>query len=114
LQAALPGAQQESDEDGEGEDAVASEIFRVDAMLGDEGGIMERLREIGEDCGMDTAKSVSSSFLTYQWIIKKHYTMKEYRKRGSGSGRAVYDDPRVAVEPLVLSESAALAQAETK
>ena len=23
--------------------------------------------------------------------------------RGSGSGRAVYDDPRVAVEPLVLS-----------
>ena len=41
-------------------------------------------------------------------------TMKEYRKRGSGSGRAVYDDPRVAVEPLVLSESAAVAQAETK
>jgi hypothetical protein len=75
LQAALPGAQQESDEDGEGEDAVASEIFRVDAMLGDEGGIMERLREIGEDCGMDTAKSVSSSFLTYQWIMEKHYTI---------------------------------------
>ena len=43
-----------------------------------------------------------------------HDTLKEYRKRGSGSGRAVYDDPRVAVEPLVLSESAALAQAETK
>jgi hypothetical protein len=75
LQAALPGAQQESDEDGEGEDAVASEIFRVDAMLGDEGGIMERLREIGEDCGMDTAKSVSFSFLTYQWIMEKHYTI---------------------------------------
>ncbi len=30
---------------------------------------------------------------------------KEYRKRGSGSGRAVYDDPRVAVGPLVLAES---------
>jgi hypothetical protein len=44
-------------------------------MLGDEGGIMERLREIGEDCGMDTAKSVSSSFLTYQWIMEKHYTI---------------------------------------
>ena len=66
LQAALPGAQQESDEDGEGDDAVASEIFRVDAMLGDEGGIVERLREIGEDCDMDTAKSVSYFILIYQ------------------------------------------------
>lgn len=25
--------------------------------------------------------------------------------RGSGSGRAMYDDPRVAVGPLVLTES---------
>jgi hypothetical protein len=41
-------------------------------MLGDEGGIMARLREIGEDCGMDTAKSVSSFFITYQWIMEKH------------------------------------------
>lgn len=68
--AALLGAQQESDEDGEGKYAVASAIFRVDAMLGDEGGIMARLREIGEDCGMDTAKSVSSFFLTYQLIME--------------------------------------------
>jgi hypothetical protein len=35
-------------------------------------------------------------------------------RRGSDSGRAVYDDPRVAVGALVLAESAALAQAETK
>jgi hypothetical protein len=59
LQAAFPGAQQESDEDSEGEDAVAGEIFGADAMLGDEGGIMQRLREIGEDGGMKGAKSGS-------------------------------------------------------
>jgi hypothetical protein len=34
-------------------------------------------------------------------------------QRGSGSGRAVYDDPCVGVGPEVLSESAAVAQAET-
>jgi hypothetical protein len=75
LQAALPGAQQESDEDGEGEDAVASEIFRVDAMLGDEGGIMERLREIGEDCGMDTAKSVSLIYPYFSVCYVDHCNM---------------------------------------
>jgi hypothetical protein len=37
-------------------------------MLGDEGGIMERLREIGEDGGMDTAMSVSSFILTHQLL----------------------------------------------
>jgi hypothetical protein len=66
LQSAFPGAHQESDEDGEGEDAVAGEILRVGAMLGDEGGIVERLREIGEDGGMDTAKSVSCFTLIHQ------------------------------------------------
>lgn len=74
MQAAFPGAQQESDEDGKGEDAVAGEIFGVDAMLGDEGGLVERLREIGEDDGMDTAKSGSLFILIYQWIMVKHYT----------------------------------------
>jgi len=38
---------------------VTGEIFGIDAMLGDEGGIMERLCEIGENGGMDSAKSVS-------------------------------------------------------
>ena len=38
-------------------------------------------------------------------IMGDSSTAKEYRKRGSASGRAVYDDPRVAVGPLVLAES---------
>jgi hypothetical protein len=49
---------------------VTGEIFGVDAMLGNEGGIMERLREIGENCGMEGAKSVSLFFLMFQWITQ--------------------------------------------
>jgi hypothetical protein len=69
LQPALPGGQQEGDEDGEGQDAVASEIFGADAMLGDEGRVVKRLREVGEDGGMEVAKSVSLSSL----CISKRY-----------------------------------------
>lgn len=36
------------------------------------------------------------------------------RGRGRGSGRAKCDDPRGGLGPTVLSESAAIAQAETK
>jgi hypothetical protein len=68
LQPAFPGAQQESDENGKGEDAVAGEIFGVDAMLGDEGRVMERLREVGEEVGMVAAKSDSCFTLTYQLV----------------------------------------------
>jgi hypothetical protein len=40
-------------------------------MLGDEGGIMERLREIGEDVGMKGAKSVSlfSPYLSIVYVF---------------------------------------------
>jgi hypothetical protein len=69
LQPALPSDQQEGDEDGEGQDAVASEIFGADAMLGDEGRVVKRLREVGEDGGMEVAKSVSLSSL----CISKRY-----------------------------------------
>jgi hypothetical protein len=39
-------------------------------MLGDEGGIMERLREVGEDGGMKGAKSFSLFILVYQFVNK--------------------------------------------
>ena len=37
-------------------------------MLGDEGRVVERRREVGEDRGMVTAKSVSCFLLTYQVV----------------------------------------------
>jgi hypothetical protein len=37
-------------------------------MLGDEGRVVERRREVGEDRGMVTAKSVSCFLLTYQMV----------------------------------------------
>jgi hypothetical protein len=46
--------------------------------------------------------------------LNAFYPEGVHGSRGSGSGRAVYDDPCVGVERLVLSESAAVAQAETK
>jgi len=38
-------------------------------MLGDEGGVMERLREIGEDGGMECAKSVLLFFHIFQLVM---------------------------------------------
>ena len=47
---------------------MASEILGVDAMRGDEVGIMERLRQIGEKGGMEGAKSVSFIYLIHHWF----------------------------------------------
>jgi len=73
LQPALPCDQQEGDQDCEGQDAVAGEIFGVDAVFGDEGRVVKRLREVGEDGGMEVAKSVSLFSLCiserYEYII---------------------------------------------
>ena len=44
-------------------------------MLGDEGGIMERLREIGENIGMECAKSVSLFSPFFQWLKLPYNTI---------------------------------------
>jgi hypothetical protein len=59
LQAAFEGAQQESDQDREGEDALPGECLWIGTMLGNEIGIVEGFGEVGEDGGMDTAKRPS-------------------------------------------------------
>lgn len=46
---------------------MADEIFRADAVLGDEGRVVKRLSEVGEDGGMEVAKSVLS--LNYTALV---------------------------------------------
>jgi hypothetical protein len=58
LQPTLPRGQKKGDKDGEGQDTVAGEVFGADAVLGDEGRVVERLCEVGEDGGMEVAGSV--------------------------------------------------------
>jgi hypothetical protein len=54
---------------------MTGEILGVDAMLCDEGGITERLREIGEYLGMECAKSVSlvSPYLSIAYMASLYH-----------------------------------------
>ena len=54
---------------------MTGEILGVDAMLCDEGGITERLREIGEYIGMECAKSVSlvSPYLSMAYMASLYH-----------------------------------------
>jgi len=61
LQAAFEGAQQESDQDWEGKNALPGDCLGIGTMLGDEIGMVEGFGEFGEDGGMDTAKRPSCS-----------------------------------------------------
>jgi hypothetical protein len=59
LQTALEGAQQEGDENGKGEDALAGEGGGSGAMFGDEVRVAEDLRQMGKNRGMEPAKWLS-------------------------------------------------------
>jgi hypothetical protein len=59
LQAAFEGAEQECHEDGKGENPLPGKGLGAGSMRGDEIGIAERLGDIGDDDGMNSAKRSS-------------------------------------------------------
>jgi hypothetical protein len=76
LQAAFEGAEQEGDEDREGENALPGERFGIGAMSVDELVIVKYLGEIGEDCGMDTAKRPSYFYPLFSNCYDTYCTTK--------------------------------------
>lgn len=59
LQAAFEGAEQEWNQHRKGKNALPGKGLVVSPMRGDEAGRVEKLWKMGEDAGMDTAKSIS-------------------------------------------------------
>ena len=73
LQTAFKGAGQKGDQNREGEHALPGKGFVVSAMRGDEVGRMDKFCKLGENAGMDTAKSDSLFYHCYSVGYSNNY-----------------------------------------